>query len=172
MGKPKVKKLINVELLNELPFYNSLSIKEILEAFRRYVKSFSIEIVDRKDPLIQLISSKSSIKDLFKDFLYEMKGFKYLITMNITLSKNKINGDTKYASVYFNSFIKTVINHDFEYSIDECFDEILYRIDNWVTGGSGWVVDSINGEYVNISKYSPLLGNSYIELPDELKHSK
>ena len=72
MEKPKIKRLSSVELLNVLPFYNSFSIKEISEAFKRYAKSFSIEIVDRKDVLIQLNLSKPSIKDLFKDLLYEM----------------------------------------------------------------------------------------------------
>ena len=76
MEQPKVKKITNVELLNELPFYNSLHIKEISEAFKRYGKSYSIEIIDKKDPLIQLISSKASIKQLFKSFLHEMNGFK------------------------------------------------------------------------------------------------
>ena len=75
--KPKIKSLSNVELLNELPFYNSLGIKEISEAFKRYAKSFSIERVDKKDPLIQLNSSKPSIRDLFKNLLHEMDGFKY-----------------------------------------------------------------------------------------------
>ena len=130
MEKPKIKRLSNVELLNVLLFYNSLSIKEISEAFKRYTKSFSIEIVDKKDLLIQLNSSKPSIKDLFKDLLHEMDGFKYQITIYATLSKGKINGDTEYASVYFNSITKTVINLDFEYSIDKSFEEILYRIDN------------------------------------------
>ena len=53
MEQPKVKRLTNAELLNELPFYNSLNIKEMSEAFRRYPRSFSIEIADRKYPLIQ-----------------------------------------------------------------------------------------------------------------------
>ena len=172
MEKPKIKRLSNVELLNELPFYSSLSIKEVSEAFRRYAKSFSIEIIDRKDPLVQLNSSKPSIKDLFKDLLYEMKGFKYQVTMNITLSKEKVNGDTEYASVYFTSITKIVINLDFEYSIDKSFEEILYRTDNWINEGSGWIVESVNSEYVNISMYSPLLGSSFIELPDELEHQK
>ena len=90
MQKPKVKKLTNVELLNVLPFYNSLNIKEISEAFTRYARSYSIEIIDRKDPLVQLISSKVSIKQLFKSLLYEMNGFKYHIIVNATLSKNKL----------------------------------------------------------------------------------
>ena len=42
-----------------------------------------------------------------------MIGFKYQITVNISLSKEKINGDTEYSSVYFNSIAKTVINLDF-----------------------------------------------------------
>ena len=50
--------------------------------------------------------------------------------MHATLSKEKINGDTEYASIYFNSITKTVINLDFEYSIDKYFEEILYRRDN------------------------------------------
>ena len=66
MEKPKVKKLTNVELLNELPFYNSLRVKEIAEAFKRYAKSFKIEIVDKKDASIQLYLSRMCIQDLFK----------------------------------------------------------------------------------------------------------
>ena len=31
-------------------------------------------------------------------------------------------------------------------------------------------MESINGEYVNISVYSPLIGSKYIELPDKLKN--
>ena len=117
-----------------MPFYECLNIKEISKAFRRYARSFSIEIIDSKDPLIKLNASKSSIKGLFKDLLYEMKGFKYQITMNISLSKKKIiNGDTEYSSVYFNSITKTIINLDF--NLDGSFEEILYRIDNWINEG-------------------------------------
>ena len=47
----------------------------------------------------------------------------------------------------------------------------MYRIDNWINEGSGWIVESVDGEYVNISAYIPLVGNTYIELPDELKNS-
>ena len=48
MEKSKIKRLSNVELLNELPFYNSLNIKKISEKFKRFAPSYSIEIVDKK----------------------------------------------------------------------------------------------------------------------------
>ena len=84
------------------------------------------------------------------------------------LSKRKINESIEYSPVCFNSTTKTVINSEF--NLDKSFQEILYRIDNWINEGSGWIVESIGGEYVNISAYSPLVGNSNFELPDELKN--
>ena len=38
-----------------------------------------VKIFDKKDPLVLLQASKSSIKKLFKDLLNEIKGFKYQI---------------------------------------------------------------------------------------------
>ena len=44
-------------------------------------------------------------------------------------------------------------------------------VDNWINKRSSWIIESINGEYVNISIYSPLSASSYIELPDKLRNS-
>ena len=64
--KPKIEHLKNIDLLQELPFYKDLSINQISEAFKRYARSYKIEITDSKDPLVQLGAYKLSIKDLFK----------------------------------------------------------------------------------------------------------
>ena len=48
----------------------------------------------------------------------------------------------------------------------------MYRIDAWINKGSGWIIESTESQYINISTYRPLAGNSYIELPTELKHPK
>ena len=60
---------------------------------------------------------------MFAELLSEMKGFKYQITLFVTLKKNKLDGTVEYAAVYLNSFVKTVINYDFDDSIDESFSE-------------------------------------------------
>ena len=85
------------------------------------------------------------------------------------LSKAKINGSIEYSPAYFNSTTKTVRNSEF--NLDKSFQEILLRINNWINEGSGWIVESTVGEYVNTSAYSPLVGSTYIQLPDELKNS-
>ena len=125
---PRFKKLSNVELLHELPFYDELSITEVAKAFKRYAGSYKVEIVDHKDPLVQLEARKSSIKDLFKELLNEMKGFKYQITSKVLLIKDKGNEGVEYSIVHFNSTTKTVINSEF--SLNKSFQEVLYRIDS------------------------------------------
>ena len=87
------------------------------------------------------------------------------------LSKIKTDKSIEYSSVSFNSTTKIVINSD-EFGLDQSFQEILYRIDNWINQASGWIVDSIEGFYLNVSSYSPLIGSTYIVLPDELKISR
>ena len=64
-----------------------------------------------------------------------MKGFKYQVTVTILLCKRKINGDIE-ALVYSNSATKTTINFD-KYGLEKYFQEIFYRIDNWINEGSG-----------------------------------
>ena len=73
--KPEIKKFLNIKLLHELRFYDKLNAKQS-SAFSGYAKSYKVEIVDSKDPLVQLEASKPSIKDLFKDLLIQIKGFK------------------------------------------------------------------------------------------------
>ena len=65
---------------------------------------------------------------------------------------------------------KTVINHRFR--LENSFQEILYMIDVWINNGSGWNVESIESQYINISTYRPLAGSSYMDLPVELKSPK
>ena len=93
--KPKVKRLKNIDRLAKLPFYEQLSIIKTNQAFSGYAASYKVEIVERKDPIIQLEASKSSIKDLFSDLLNETKGFKYQITVEVLLKKYKHNGEIK-----------------------------------------------------------------------------
>ena len=132
--------------------------------------SHKVEIVERKDPIVQLEASKLSIKNLFSDLLNETKGFKYQITVKVLLKKYKLNGEIEFAPVYFNSFTKTVINRIFK--LESSFQEILYMIDIWINNGSGWIVESIESQYINISTYWPLAGSSYMDLPAELRRPK
>ena len=91
-----------------------------------------IEIIERKDPIVQLEASKSSIKGLFSDLLNEAKSFKYQITEKVLLKKYKLDGEIEFSPVYFNSVTKTVINH--RCRLENYFQEILYMIGVSING--------------------------------------
>ena len=166
--KPEVKKLNNVQLLKELPFYDELSIVKNKTAFSGYAQSYKIEIVDKINFVVQLKTSKISIFELFKDLLIELKGFRYQITLAVLLSKVKNSGPIEYFSAYFNSLTKTVINNNFE--LDQPFQKIIYRLESWISHGSGWIVEEIISQYLNLSSYLPLSGSTSIKLPVEVRH--
>ena len=88
---------------------------------------------------------------MFSDLLNETKGFKYQITVKVLLKKYKLNGEIGYAPAYFNSTAKAVINHRFQ--LKNSSQEILYLTDVWINEGSGWNVQSIESQYINISTY-------------------
>ena len=46
---------------------------------------------------------------------------------------------------------------------------MLYMIDACINKGSGWNIESIESQYINISTYRPIAGCSYMDLPVELK---
>ena len=147
IDKPIIKRLKNIDLLVELPFYNQLNIIRTDHAFSGYAMSYKVEIVDKKDLIVQLEANRSSIKDLFNDLLNET-GFKYQITVKVLLKKYRSNGEIEFNPVYFNSSTKTVINP--RYKLNKSFQEILHRIDTWISRGSGWIIELIESQYINI----------------------
>ena len=62
-----------------------LSVMKTSQAFIGYAMSYKVEIIERKDPVVQIEASKSSIKDLLNDLLNDTKGFKYQITVKVLL---------------------------------------------------------------------------------------
>ena len=93
----------------------------------------------------------------------ETKGFKYKITVKVLLKKYNSNEEIEFASVYFNSVTKTVINHRFR--LENFFQEMLYMTDVWINKGSGWKVELIESQYINMStldRYQEVLLWTYL----------
>ena len=63
-----------------------------------------------------------------------------------------------------------MINYNF--SLENAFQEILYKIANWINEESRSIIELIQSPYINVSTNRPLSGSSYIKLPVELKSPK
>ena len=83
--KPKIKGLKKNWFTFWTSFYAELTLVKTDDAFKGYPMSYKVELVEKKDPSIQLEATKSSIKDLLNDLLDGTKGFKYEITIKVEL---------------------------------------------------------------------------------------
>ena len=48
----------------------------------------------------------------------------------------------------------------------------MSNIQKYFGKGSGWIIDSVLDHIINISKYNPLAGSSFIKLQNIVKPSK
>ena len=147
-------------------------ISQVEKALRGHTKSFDIQLRDEKDPLIQSQKSRKAINHLFKNLLIQTKGFKFVETLQVKFVK--YSNDKKISkNGYFNSTTDLIINEtDIKLSLQASQQQILNKIAQWISEGSGWTIQSIENHYINIVNYQPFKGSSYINLPQELKNNK
>ena len=177
--KKRVKKLIkNYEenIISPPDEYKDdfILIEKTAKALKGYTTSYNINIINTKDPLLQLQNTRLSIKNHIEKVLTDMKGIKLNETLKVTFwkyEKEKIFGRIL-QTAYFNSKPQTIINdNNISESLKLTKQQILNSISQWINNGSGWMIKSIDSHHIKIVKYQPIKGSSYIKLTLELRNS-
>ena len=149
------------------------------QALRNRVKSFEVSLIEQKDPHKQLYYTTPGVAKELGSILNRDGGMKVQVTLHVTFKKKKIEYRDdcqaeevfEYKDAYFNSTAFTILdNEDIIESLDKAAEEINNKIAEWLSEGSGWTLVEIRSPFVNIVKYLPLRGNSYISTPEELRH--
>ena len=77
---------------------------------------------------------------------------------------------------YFNRMQPVILN---EYNKDiikpllnQFIDQVKGEIEAWSERGSGWIMDEIMEVYINVARYQPMRGGSYMPLPKKLQNKK
>ena len=100
-----------------------------------------------------------------------MKGLKFVETLKVTFKK-MTNDQIVYKKACFNSKPQTIINNvEIPEALQSSKEQILNFVAQWISEGSGWTIESVDNHHLNIVKYEPMKGSSYIELPQELRNS-
>ena len=172
---PKTKKQLQTpipKLRTKKPIPEKRTIiSQVEKALKGYTQSFEVELRNEKDPLVQLQKSRRAIEYLFNNLLVQTKGFKFVETLQVKFVKYS-NNNKILKNGYFNSTTDLIINKtDIKLALQASQQQILNKIAQWISEGSGWTIQLIENHYINIVNYNPLKGSSYIELPQELRNS-
>ena len=67
--------------------------------------------------------------------------------------------------IILNQYNADLLNH----LINQFIDLVRGKIEGWSEKGSGWVLDEILQAFINVARYEPLRGGTYMLLPEKLK---
>ena len=145
------------------------------KALRRAVKALQVAIRARKDPARQLYYTTPGVAKELQSIFNIDGAMKAQITLKVLFKKKKISGEGEevfeYKDAYFNSTAFTILDgDDIIENLYKAAEEINNKIAFWLSEGSGWTIVEIQSHFVNIVKYLPLRGSSYLPLPKELLH--
>ena len=120
-------------------------------------------------------AAQEKFTGLVENEIKELRSIKVSFGLKVKFSIER-NGETQYIEHYFRENELHVFNRNDEDQIKENFDSFIERtkgeIESWSEKGSGWVVDRIETGYVNVARYQPLRGGTYLDLPQKLKNKK
>ena len=142
------------------------------KALKGFTKSYEINIKNNKDPLMQLQNTRKAVAIHIEKILKSMTGLKFVETLRVTFEKQTGREEKITKTAYFNSQPQTITNDtQIELALSSSKQAILNKIAVWISEGSGWTVLSVDNHYLNLVKYEPMKGSSYIQLPTELRHN-
>ena len=145
---------------------NTVQWIDVASAFKNRIKTGAIVNLSHKDINKFFTDAKKLFMLKIKDSLKENKSIKVntnLLTKFKKYSNNEEildmkNFSTKNVEILQSTDLKNWFNENVKESINK-------KIDEFQDGSSGWTIQSIINLEVNINKFNPLRGNSYIELP-------
>ena len=115
---------------------------------------------------------KKELETLLTEKIRTMKGiklkFSYLGNMYLATDMDQILHEKN-----FRSEVHEMINNEnINSSIDSAINELETEIEDFIQFKSGWVFHSNVTLHVNLFKYQPIKGSSYIELPTVIANKK
>ena len=133
-----------------------------------YLRSHEISVTLYKDPVKMFQDKKSTIKNKITAELQELTGLKWSFGLTVDFFKdNKKIKETFYSNQY-----ATLSADEIDSFFGETTSAIVQKIEKFTKEGSGWMIDKCNTLFLNIAKYEPLKGSSFIPLPEVLAHTK
>ena len=113
----------------------SSKIKELNRALKGHAKSYDIELEDNLNPLDHFTKTKSLVESHLENLLKDMKGFKFIETLEVTFEKDTIDSKTGkrvsiYKTAFFNGKAKIITKvNNIEPELNMSRQEIMNAID-------------------------------------------
>ena len=152
-------------------FERGTYVRKRKNAFREKVVEYEVEILDSHSVLNQLRLTRGYVGEVLRERFNQLGSINFREILMIRYKKPLEDG------VFQESPVSVKNRHlvrleELEELLDEVMEEINGKLSKYDVNGSGWVFDTILSHDLHVSKYDPLVGSSYLELPKRLRNSK
>jgi hypothetical protein len=128
-----------------------------------------MDVTHSADPKAFLESVRPQIHQKLTEEILTLKGVKFQLALRVKLQKVKPDGSEQYTDPVLRHKQETVLHaKEISETLDRAFPRIQETLEKWTQGGSGWAVDGVETLWLDVARYQPLRGGSYISLPAAL----
>ena len=163
---------IIIDLAKNLKIIKRITVKKTNEDFifhqtpyviGNWLRGWEMNPPDQIDPKIFLDNVRESIHKKLVEELVELQSVKYQLALKINLKKEGPDGKEEFTDPVFRHKTEAVLNaDDIKESLDKAIPNVIETFEKWTHRGSNWVVDKIQTLWLDIAKYKPFKGGSYI----------
>ena len=143
------------------------------EALNKTVTSHSLKVNSGLDLLETLTEKEEDIANILEEELDEKNGVKWYITVKIRFTKENQAGEQVSSEPVFRSTVETLMNlTGLKEVIADAYQQLHGHFQEFQREGSGWNIDQVLQLQVHTVQYQPLMGSSYIPLPEFIQKKK
>ena len=144
--------------------------------FNHWLCVWKMEVRRRNmDLFVFFQNNKDEFIDICQQEVDDLGSAKIQFALNVRFRIDR-NGRIEYMNHYFNKMQPIILNQDningLNNFMNQFVDEVKGEIEGWSEKGSGWIVDEILEAFINVARYQPLRGGSYMPLSEKLKNKK
>ena len=124
------------------------------------------------DPKTYLEGVRPQIHSKLEEELQDLHGIKFQLSLKVQLSKD-FGNDKEFVSPVLRHKQEVLLQvNEIDEVINKAIPKILEILEKWTQRGSGWVFDRVELLWLDIARYQPLIGGSYVPLPPEVERKK
>ncbi|KAK3795736.1 hypothetical protein RRG08_027294 [Elysia crispata] len=157
---------------------NELTFRQTPWALGNFLRGWQLDVPrghpQGADPRAFLESTEFQIRRKLEEELRTLGGgLKFQLALKVDLVKVNPDGSEEYTDPVLRHKQEAVLQKsEITAALRQAFPRVLETLEKWTQRGSGWAVVQVHTLWLDIARYQPLRGGSYIPLPKKLQDKK
>ena len=155
------------EQRHELVFYRTPLV------IGRFLRGLQMDIPEGHPSGVDVRAFMPRIHDKLEEEILALNGVKFQLALKVQLRKDNPDGSEEYTDPELRHKQEAILQaSEINENLNRVIPYLLELLEKWTQRGSGWLVDRVQTLWMNVARYQPLKGGSYLPLPAAVRNKK